>query len=68
MAAKLHLPVNELNIFNLNNIIQNNRLNWIQHVERMNPERIPKQLMEYTLRGTTSIGCQKLRWKDKPIL
>jgi hypothetical protein len=37
---------NELNVFNFNNIIQNNRLNWIHDGEKMEPERIPEQLME----------------------
>jgi hypothetical protein len=46
---------NGLNIFNLNNRIQNSRLNWIYHVERMEPGRIPKQLMDYATRGTRSI-------------
>jgi hypothetical protein len=31
---------NELKIFNVNNRIQKNRLNWIHHVGRMEPERI----------------------------
>jgi hypothetical protein len=35
--------MNELNIFDLNNRIQNNRLNWINDVERLKPERVPKQ-------------------------
>jgi hypothetical protein len=39
---------NELNIFNLNEIIQNDSTNWIHHVERVTPENIPKQLMVCT--------------------
>jgi hypothetical protein len=58
---------NELNIFSENNRIQNNRLNWIHRVGRMEPERIPKQLMDYTPGGTSSIGRPKSRWKDQPI-
>jgi hypothetical protein len=58
---------NELKIFSINNIIQNNRLNWIHHVGRMEPERIPKQLMDYTRRVTRSIGRPESRWKDQPI-
>jgi hypothetical protein len=65
-AAKPHLPVKELNIFNLNIIIQNN--NWNHHVERMKPEHIPKQLMDYTPRGTRTTGCLKLCWKDESIV
>jgi hypothetical protein len=58
---------NELEIFSVNNRIQNNRLNWILDVGRMEPERIPKQLMDYTPRGTRSIGRPKSRRKDQPI-
>jgi hypothetical protein len=58
---------NELKIFSVNNRIQNKRLNWINHVARMEPERIHKQLMDYTPRGTRSIGRPKLRWKDQPV-
>jgi hypothetical protein len=42
---------NELKIFIIDNRIQNNLLNWIHHVGRMEPECIPKQLMYYTPRG-----------------
>jgi hypothetical protein len=58
---------NERNTFNLNNIIQNNRFNWINRGVRMEHELIPKQLMDYTPRGTRYIGRPKLRWKDQPI-
>jgi hypothetical protein len=58
---------NELKVFSVNNRIQNNRLNWIHHVGRMEPESIPKQLMDYKPRGTRSIGRPKSRWKDQPI-
>jgi hypothetical protein len=36
---------NELNMFHLNFRIQGNRLNWACHAERMEPSRIPKQLV-----------------------
>jgi hypothetical protein len=58
---------NELTIFSVNNRIQNNRLNWIYHVGRMAPERIPKQLMGYAPGGTRSIGRSKSRRKDQPV-
>jgi hypothetical protein len=61
---------NELNtrIFNLNNVIQNNRLNWISYFERMEPESIPKQLMDCVPRATRSAGRPNLPWKDQPVL
>jgi hypothetical protein len=59
---------NELNVFTLNNIIQNNRLNWIGYFERMEPECIPKQLVDCVPRGTRSVGRPNLLWKDQPVL
>jgi hypothetical protein len=59
---------NGLNTFNLSDRIENSRFNLIHRVERMEPERIPNQLMDYTPRGTRSAGSLKLRWKEQPIL
>jgi hypothetical protein len=47
---------------------QNNRLDWIHHVQRIEIERIPNQLMDFTPRETRSIGRPKLNWKDQPLL
>jgi hypothetical protein len=41
---------NEINIFNSNGRIDNNRLNCIPHGERIEPDRNPKHLTCYTLR------------------
>jgi hypothetical protein len=46
--------------FNFNNQIQN----WNHRIKRMEPYHIPKQLMDYTHRGTRATGCLKLQWKD----
>jgi hypothetical protein len=40
-------------VFNLNNRIRNNRLNLINHVQRLEPERIPKQLIDYKFSVTS---------------
>jgi hypothetical protein len=45
-----HVIRNELNIFNLNNIIQN-RLNFVDLIETMEAELIKKQLIDWTSRG-----------------
>jgi hypothetical protein len=60
--------INEQNILNLNKIVHNNRINWIPHVKRLKPERIPRYLMEYTPTGTRSAGLPKLYRKDQSIL
>jgi hypothetical protein len=44
------------------------RLNWIQFVERIEPEAIPKQFMGSTPRGRRSIGRQNFRSKDEPLI
>jgi hypothetical protein len=56
-----------INIFNLCNSINNNRLNWIRHIKRMEPERLPKQLMDYSY-TQRSIGRPNLRSSICPIL
>jgi hypothetical protein len=47
---------------------KNNGLKWIHHVERTENERIRKQLMDHTPRGTRTFGRLMLGWKDYPIL
>jgi hypothetical protein len=59
---------NNLHIFNLNNRIQNNSLNWIHYMESLDPECIPKQLKDYMPKGTRPIGHLKLCGKEEPIL
>jgi hypothetical protein len=53
----------ELNMFNLDSTVRNNRLNLIHRVERLRPER-----MGYIPRRTRSSGRRKLGWKDQRIL
>jgi hypothetical protein len=40
---------------------------WLQHVERMNTDRIPKQALKYRpkAKGKRSIGRPRKRWKDQ---
>jgi hypothetical protein len=52
---------NKYTALNLNNTIHNNMLNWINHVQRMVPGRIPEQLMDYEPSGRGP----KLCWRDK---
>jgi hypothetical protein len=55
---KIILNRNELNIYNLNNIIQNSRFT--------EPEYNPKRLMERTPKEARRIGHSKLLWKTQP--
>jgi hypothetical protein len=52
---------------NLNNRVQNNRISWVHHVERMEPERIPEQSINDTPRGARSTGHPNLRWKERNV-
>jgi hypothetical protein len=38
---------------------------WLQHVERKDTDRIPKQAMKYRPKGKRSIGRPRKRWKDQ---
>jgi hypothetical protein len=38
---------------------------WLQHVERMDTDRIPKQAVRYRPRGKRSTGRPRKRWKDQ---
>jgi hypothetical protein len=38
---------------------------WLQHVQRMDTDRIPKQALKYRLKGKRNIGRPRKRWKDQ---
>jgi hypothetical protein len=38
---------------------------WLQHVQRMDTDRIPKQALKYRAKGKRSIGRPRKRWKDQ---
>jgi len=38
---------------------------WLQHVQRMDTNRIPKQALRYRQTGRRSIGRPKKRWRDQ---
>ena len=38
---------------------------WLQHVQRMDRNRIPKQALRYRPKGRRYIGRQKRRWRDQ---
>jgi hypothetical protein len=38
---------------------------WLQHVERMDTDRIPKQALKYRPKRKRSIGRPRKRWKDQ---
>jgi len=38
---------------------------WLQHVQRMDTNRIPKQALQYRPKGRRNIGQPKKRWRDQ---
>jgi len=38
---------------------------WLQHVQRMDTNRIPKQAVRYRPKGQRNIGRPKKRWRDQ---
>ena len=55
----------ELNIFKLKDKIKEYRVNWLEHVERMDRERAPKVLLKYRPRGRRNVGRPRKRWRDQ---
>ena len=41
---------------------------WLQHVQRMDTNRIPKETLEYKTKGRRNIGRPRKRWRDQPNL
>jgi len=38
---------------------------WLQHVQRMDTNRIPKQVLQYKRKGRRHIGRPRKRWRDQ---
>jgi hypothetical protein len=38
---------------------------WLQHVQRMDRNRIPKQALQYGPTGRRNIGRPRKRWRDQ---
>jgi hypothetical protein len=38
---------------------------WLQHLHRMDTDRIPRQALQYRPKGRRNIGRTRKRWRDK---
>jgi hypothetical protein len=38
---------------------------WLQHVQRMDTNRIPKQALQYKPKGRRNVGRLRKRWRDQ---
>jgi hypothetical protein len=45
--------------------IKSSKIRGYGHVERMQNQRMPKQIAAATIRGTRKIGRPRKRWKDE---
>jgi hypothetical protein len=52
----------ELNIYPVNDTIEQYYNNWFQHINRMQDARLPKRALQYRPSGKTDIGRPKKRW------
>jgi len=50
---------------NIVNEIKQYQKKWLQHVQRMDTNRIPKQTLKYRPKGRRSNGRPKKRWRDQ---
>ncbi|PSN38586.1 hypothetical protein C0J52_26011 [Blattella germanica] len=54
----------ELHIYDLNDKISDMKIQWLQHIDRMDPERLTKQVLHYIPTGRRSVGRPTYRWRD----
>ena len=45
--------------------IKQYQTNWLQHVQRMDTKRLPKQALQYKPKGQRNIGRPRKRWRDQ---
>ena len=55
----------ELNIFRLMDKITQYREEWLQHINRMDNNRIPKRILHYKPSGRRNVGRPYKRWTDQ---
>jgi hypothetical protein len=55
----------ELQIIDINSRIKDYQIKWLQHLERMEQNRIPKLLLNYKPRGRRDQGRPSRRWREQ---
>ena len=55
--------INEKITFNINDQLTQCKLNWREHIQRMDENRIPK-ILNYKPEGKRNIGRSQTRWGD----
>jgi hypothetical protein len=54
----------ELGVFSINDRIRRYRQDWLEHVERMEEGRVPKQTLWYRPKGRRDPGRPRRRWNS----
>lgn len=54
----------ELEIFNLNDRLNDNKQQWKEHIRRMPNTRLTKQILNYKVNGSRSVGRPRRRWLE----
>ena len=55
----------ELNVKPITSVIEEYRVNWRDHVQRMPPTRVAKAVLNYNPTGKRNIGRPMKRWRDQ---
>jgi hypothetical protein len=55
----------KLGVQNIVREIRQYQQKWLQHVQRMDTNRIPKQALQYRPKGRRNIGRPRKRWRDQ---
>jgi hypothetical protein len=55
----------ETGIQNMVKEIKQYQKKWLQHVQRMDKNRIPRQALKYRSEGRRNVGRPKKRWRDQ---
>ena len=69
--TKLDKEKNQCNIrqkTGVQNIVKEIKLyqkKWLQHVQRMDTNRLPKQTLQYKPKGRRNVGRPRKRWRDQ---
>jgi hypothetical protein len=53
----------QLGIFNINDKLRQYKINWREHIHRMDDNRLPKNV-NYKPEGRRNIGRPRTRWED----
>ena len=53
----------QLDIFNIHDKLTEYKINWREHIQRMDDDRLLKNILNYKPEGRRNIGRPQTRWK-----